>query len=189
MGVFLYSPSMEKESVIISEGERPIWQIIIASIFFTISIFFISNIFISGIKSEAGLANSIRSIFLSIITFLMGLKYSTKSIMFFDLKNKKYKNQYSVGPIKVGKWKELLLLEYVSVFKNGKGIFEINLWYKGNNHFNIYNYFDQEEAFEMGYYIANQLNIKLLDATEKGNFEYLDMFKLKEKYDKPESSN
>lgn len=185
---------MENESVIISEGERPLWQIIIAAIFFTLSVFFLSYIFKNGIKSEVGLANSVRSIFLSLITFLMGLRFSTKNTMFFDLDNKRFKDQYSVGPFKRGKWKLLPKLEYVSVFKNGREIFEINIWHRKNKkytnkHFNIYNYHDQEDALESGYYIANQLNIKLLDATEKGNFKYLNMTKLKEKYDKPKPSN
>jgi len=45
-GVFLYLLSMAKEDVIISEGERPIWQMIIAAVFYTLSIFFICYFFI-----------------------------------------------------------------------------------------------------------------------------------------------
>jgi hypothetical protein len=182
---------MEKESVIISEGERPIWQILIAALFFTFSIFLIFYFFYTFKSSIENGATKRPAAFIeaSIYCFFFGVGFSSNNTKFFNLEYKKYKNQYSVEPIKVGRWKELPLLEYVSVFKNGRDIFEINLWYNRNKHFNIYNYHDPEEALEMGYYIAKQLNIKLLDATEKGNFKYLDMVKLKEKYHKPEPSN
>ena len=190
---------MEKEDVIISEGERPVWQIVVASLFFTLSIFIITYYFYQ--YGSSILMNLIYALiiaayyfFVAFCAMLMGLRFSMKNTMFFDLENRKFKDQYKVGPFKMGKWKLLPELEYVSVFKNGRDIFEINIWHRKNKkytdkHFNIYNYHEEEEAFETGFYIANQLNIKLLDATEKGNFKYLDMVKLKEKYHKPESSN
>jgi hypothetical protein len=182
---------MEKESVIISEGERPIWQIVIAALFYTLTIFFIFYFFYTLKSSvENGLTKRPAALIeLSIYCFFFGFGFSSKNTKFFNLEYKKYKNQHSVGPIKVGKWKALPLLEYVSVFKNGRDIFEINVWYKRNKHFNIYNFHDEDEAIEIGYSIANQLNIKLFDATEKNNYKYLDMAKLKEKYFKSKSSN
>tara|TARA_R110002073_G_scaffold139232_2_gene289437 strand:- start:224659 stop:225207 length:549 start_codon:yes stop_codon:yes gene_type:complete len=182
---------MESKSVIISEGERPIWQKVIAALFYTFSIFFIYYFFYTfkfNVENELT-KRPAALIELAIYCFLFGFGFSSKNTKFFNLKDEKYKNQYSVGPIKVGKWKALPMLEYVSVFKNGRDVFEINVWYKRNKHFNIYNYHDEEESLETAYYIANQLNIKLLDATEKNNYKYLDMVKLKDKYHKPESSN
>lgn len=183
---------MEKENVIISEGERPIWQFVIAALFFTLSIFFISYFFyrfgpLIFKNVFAAIVGAMLYFFLAFCAILMGMRFSAKNTMFFDLENNKFKDQYTVGPFIKGKWKLLPKLEYVSVFKNSKGFFEINIWHRKNKkytdkHFNIYNYHDEEEALETGYYIAKQLNIKLLDATEKGNFKYLDMVKLKEKY-------
>ena len=103
--------------------------------------------------------------------------------MLFDLENKKFKDQFSVGPFKVGKWQDLPPLNYVSVFNNTRDFFEINLWYAKNKHFNVYTYYDKEEALKTGYYIANQLNIKFLDATKRNDYKYLDMNALKEKYE------
>lgn len=183
---------MEKKNVIISEGERPIWQLVIASLFYTLSIFIIayyfyqfgSIIFIYPIRA---ITATVPFLILAFCAMLVGLRFSMKNIMFFDLENRKFKDQYRVGPFKMGRWKLLPKLEYVSVFKNTRGFFEINIWYIQHKryrerHFNIYNYIDEEDALESGFYIANQLNIKLLDSTEKNNYKYLDMSELKEKY-------
>lgn len=121
--------------------------------------------------------------FLAFLAFIMGLKFSAKNTMFFDLKNRKFKDQIQVGPFKVGKWKDLPKLDYISIFGvYSKHDFEINLWYNKNKYANISTADDKESAFELGFRIANQLNIKLLDATEKNNFKYLDMNVLREKY-------
>ncbi len=103
--------------------------------------------------------------------------------MFFDLENKKFKDQFSVGPFKVGKWQDLPTLNYISLFKNAKGLFEVNLWYHRNEHFNIYIFYEKEKALETAYSIATQLKIKLLDATRRNHYRYLDMEELRKKYE------
>lgn len=125
---------------------------------------------------------------LFIYCFFFGFVFSSKNTKFFNLKYKKYKNQYSVGPIKVGKWRALPALEYVSVFKNGRDIFEINIWHNRNKHFNIYNYNNKEEAVEIGYDVAKSLEIKLFDATVPNKNRFFNMEELKEKYHKPKLS-
>ena len=110
--------------------------------------------------------------------------------MYFDLDRRKFKSELSVGFIKSGKWQDLPPLNYISIFGvYSKNYFEINLWYDKNKYLNIYTVNDKENAFELGFKIANRLNVRLLDATEKGNFKYLDMVKLKDKYHKSEPSN
>lgn len=183
---------MKEESIIISEGEKPIWKIVIASFFYTLSTFIITYYFyqfgsVILMNPIGALAIAMYYFIVAFSAMLMGLRFSMKNSMFFDLENRKFKDQYKVGPFKMGKWKLLPELEYVSVFKNTRGFFEINIWHRKNkkytdSHFNIYNYSDEEEALETAFYIANKLNIKLFDATEKNNFKYLDMDKLKEKY-------
>jgi len=175
---------VEKNLVIISTKDKPIWQIVLAAIFFTIAIFLIGLSFynIQFSLDESLIKKRISLLELIAVFTLGGISFSVKNSMFFDLEKKKFKDQFSVGPFKIGKWQDLPPLNYVSVFSNTRGFFEINLWYNRNKHFNIYTYYDKEEALETGYYIANQLHIKLLDATKRNNYTYLDMNKLKEKY-------
>ena len=65
-------------------------------------------------------------------------------------------------------------LEYVSVFNNmGAEQFEVNLWYEGNHHFNIMAFDESQPAFDYGKQFSEKLNLKLLDATEKGNSKWI----------------
>jgi len=129
---------------------------------------------------------TIRVVGYAFVFLILGFGFSSIKNVLFDLKNNKYKDEYAVGPIKFGRWKKLPKIKYVSLFKqplkDGNYIFEVNLWYKRNKHFNIYknNYF--ETALEMAFYIASKLNIKLLDATKANDYKYLDMGELKKKF-------
>ncbi|WP_147309574.1 hypothetical protein [Marixanthomonas ophiurae] len=82
----------------------------------------------------------------------------------FDFENKKYKVEKCVGPLKFGKWKAFKKLEYISIFKNGKGFYEVNLWYNRNKHFNITTLDTFQDCFEIGKSIAEKLKINFLDA-------------------------
>lgn len=99
-----------------------------------------------------------------------------------DLASKKYREIYSVMGIKFGVWKDLPDIEYVSVFKTkenkrvqGMGasanfsneVYKLNLFYSRNNKIEVYLTEDISDAFEKAKYIADVLNIDVLDATER----------------------
>ena len=133
---------MKNNMVIISTKDKPIWQIVLAALFFTVAIYLVGLFFYSftfEINEER--LNRTLKILPSILIFTLGgISFSQKHTMLFDLENKRFKGQFSVGPFKVGKWQDLPSLDYVSVFKNTKDFFEINLWYAKNKHFNVYMY-------------------------------------------------
>jgi len=179
---------VKNKNIILSEGQRPIWQMVIAAFFYALSIVIIIGFFElanSDFKGER-VTLILYSLVLSFFIFLIGFRFSAVNNILFNLENHTYKNEYSVGPIRFGKWRPLPEIEYVSFFKqplkNEEYIFEINLWYKKNKHFNIYRSNYYESTLEMGFYIADKLNVKLLDATTPNKYKYLDMDTLKEKY-------
>jgi len=180
---------MEKGSVIISEGERPIWQMVIAAFFYTLTFGGLSYWFYL-LKFRAFDLEIIETtawiIAFSILLLSVGIRFSVVNNVLFNLDINMYKDEYAVGPIKFGRWKILPDIKYVSVFKQPLKeedyIFEVNLWYGKNKHFNIYRNIDCEFTLEMGFHIANKLNVKLLDATKRNNYNYLDMNELKKKY-------
>jgi hypothetical protein len=51
---------------------------------------------------------------------------------------------------------------------------EVNLWYKKNKHLNITKFDDIEEALECGKTFSDKLKLDLLDATEKGNSQWIE---------------
>ena len=91
------------------------------------------------------------------------------------MEKEKLKTEYAVGVFKYSYFSAIPTLEYVSVFRNPRNdVFEVNLWYKGNKHFNVSNFDDFEPAFQFGLHFSNRLNIDLLDASEKGNSKWIE---------------
>ena len=171
--------------VIISTKDKPIWQIVLAALFFTIAIFLlISFFYFFQYNSFEDLIKDITSLLFTVLIFVFGgISFSQKRTMFFDLEKKKFKDQFSIGSLKIGRWQDLPPLNYISVFGvDSKYSFTINLWYDRNKYINIFAIWGREKAFETAFEIASQLNIKLLDATKRNNYKYLDMDELKEKY-------
>ncbi|MEP2689368.1 hypothetical protein [Maribacter dokdonensis] len=172
---------MVKKNIIISEGNRPLWQLVIAAIHYTAIITLLFFYFIDfefSFETEV-LKKGIRTIELVIFLLPSALAFSVVKDVLFDLNNKKYKIQYCVGPIKFGKWKKLPEIEYVSVFKqrlaNGNFVFEANLWYSTNKHFNIFESELKNPVFLLGKNVAKALNIDLLDATVPNDYKWIEI--------------
>ncbi|WP_273568338.1 hypothetical protein [Maribacter halichondriae] len=141
---------------------------------FKFAIFFFANFeFTSETKKLKGSLSLLEA---ALVLLPSALAFSVVKDVFFDLTQNKYKEQYCVGPIKWGKWKNLPKIDYVSVFKqpkeDGEYIFETNLWYQKNRHFKIYENSDLASVFEMGVSVAKLLHVDLLDATEPNNYKW-----------------
>ena len=65
----------------------------------------------------------------------------------------------------------------MSVFRQLKAnddiLFEVNLWYERNIHFNVYEHLEQAPAIEMGKAVSTALNVRLLDATVPNKHKWL----------------
>lgn len=173
---------MEKGKVIISEGNRPFWHSVVASVFYTLAILLVSMFFFGfEIFPKNGISSQWNFNMLIAATACMaqGILFSSVKFVFFDLSVKRYKEEYRVGPFKTGRWKQLPEIEYVSVFrqpkKDGNFIFETNLWYKKNKHFNIYESAVLEPAVVMGKSVALLLKVNLLDATRPNNHTWINV--------------
>lgn len=169
---------MKSRNVIISEGNRPFWQLVIAAIHYT-AIFFLLFFFFTKFEFTTNtkkLKGSFGLLELALFLIPSALAFSLVRNFLFDLEQKRYKIEYCIGPIRFGKWQQLPEIEYVSVFKQPKAdgdyIFEVNLWYSRNQHFNIYENTSLESAFLMGKNVAKVLEVKLLDATVANNFKW-----------------
>jgi len=121
-----------------------------------------------------------------------GLVISFGSIILFatvvgiqiDFENKKYRLGIFLGQNAFGKWKELPEIKYISVFKTTytrtvRGIsgigsvsskektIVINLIHGKNRRLKVYMTDEVSDAFEKANYIAEKLELKIYDATEK----------------------
>ena len=166
---------MGQNDILISQGNRPWWQRILAAFFYTATVVFLLNtLSYFNIHNHEMMTSSMASLKIAILSFFVGVGFSGYRECHFDLEEKRFKTLFCVGIVKIGKWKQFEKLEYISVFRNNsKDIFEINLWYNRNRHFNISNYDDEEEALFSGKQIAQKLNIRLLDATDPYNSNWV----------------
>lgn len=173
-------------NIIISEGKRPFWQTCFAAFFFaaTVVLAIMSVLSMFSLNIVPTL-NFISSLDFAMSTFALGLRSSVVNNICFDLKHSKYKKEFAVGPIKVGKWKYLPNIDYISIFKQplrrrdeGESagyIYNVNVWYNTSKHFTIYSNEEPEPAFEMARYIALKLHIDVLDATVPNDFKWIDI--------------
>ena len=116
-----------------------------------------------------------------IILLGAALKLGTREGVEIDLNGKRYRKIYSIFAINIGVWKQLPLIEYVSVFKTTKKsrarviaaeanlgfeVYKLNLFYNRNKHIEAYDTDLKDDAFKVAKHIATVLEIDILDATE-----------------------
>ena len=58
---------------------------------------------------------------------------------------------------------------------DGNFIFEANLWYDSNKHFNVYQSESKRHVFLFGESMARTLEARLLDATKPNNYEWIEI--------------
>ncbi|MXN92778.1 hypothetical protein GR160_16235 [Flavobacterium sp. Sd200] len=165
--------------IIISEKERPVWQRIVAVVAYVLMCFFL-GLMVYGVyhyPGRQGFKAFVSCFNFAFFMFVIGIRFSVVTAVCFDLVERCYKKQFRVGSIKVGRWKQLPDIEYVSVFRQpiivpGKydaHIYNVNIWYGQNRHFTIYNNAENKKAYNMALYIATRLKIELLDVTDPQN--------------------
>lgn len=166
-----------KNEILISPGERKWYEILLASIFYTVFVYLlfitIYNL-ISKNDFDLLITNFYNLILLSGFLLSMGLNFSMVKDIFINVKEQYLISRFRVGSFKYDVKSNLPNLEYVSIYKNAKDEFEANLWYGKNNHYQMYTFESFDEALGFGKIIAQKLDLNILDASEKGNFKWLD---------------
>ena len=174
---------MKDTSIIVSETNRPYWQLPIAAVLFTAA-FFLFFVNMSDFNwSNKYFKNLTLDFEFSIFLLLFGFYFSSQKRIYVDLENSRFKPSTEIGFLKFGKWKTINNYEYVSIFYDAsKSIderFEVNLWYDTNKHFELYTRNNFEDAITVAYDLSEVLNIDLLDATIRDDFKWIDKDALK----------
>lgn len=104
-----------------------------------------------------------------------GISFSVTKTILIDTNNDILISRFCVGPFYKDVKSDVPQLEYVSVFLDGKERYQVNLWYIGNKHYQMYFFEDKKAAMKFGQEVAQKLSIDLLDATEKGNSIWIDL--------------
>lgn len=167
----------EQYELIVSEGRRPFLMLIFAACFFTYmlyNLYYAVIIFYNLGFTEKSI--TIIPDIISVATYGLagGITFSVNKTILIDTDEDLLIKRYCIGPFSKDVKSKVPQLEYISVFLDAKENFQVNLWYVGNKHYNMYAFDEKESAMKFGELSANKLNIDLLDATEKGNSKWIE---------------
>lgn len=164
--------------LVVSQGKLPLWRAIVAAAFFTGLCYLLyldfRMFYNAGVNEKTCMlaAKSLEGLGYCLVG---GITFSITKTVLIDTDTDKLISRFFVGPIRRDIVATVPELEYVSIFKNGKDQFEVNLWYKGNKHYKMYIFDEKLPAIGFGREVARKLKIDLLDATVKGNSQWLDV--------------
>lgn len=170
---------MEKDEefeLIVHEGNRPLWQTIIAGFIFTFMFYIIYQavlmFYYQGYNDDT--VRAFPSFFYLIVCCIVaGTSFSLVKSVFIDVDKDKLVTRFRIGLFSYDRISPVPSLEYVSVFKDGRGGYDVNLWYIGNKHYVMCDFYESEPAFVFARYVATKLNLDLLDATVKGDSKWI----------------
>jgi len=168
---------MKDKDVYISNGKRPIWQLVIAALLYTASFYFVYMFVVRyqvniG-KNNKGLAGLME---IAIFCFAGGVGFSRVVDYHFDLKEKKYRIIYNFGLVQFRRKYTFDSIDYISVYFNRKTeVYEVNLWYNSNKHFALVVYEDDENALDAGKVLAIRLDLDLWDATNPHKGDWVEL--------------
>ena len=178
---FLYFWDMDIKNefeLVVSDGKLPIWKAVLAAAFFTLMFYnlydVVTTLYLTGFESKISKSIS-RSMEGFGFCLAGGVMFATRKVMMIDLDRDKLISRYLLGPFSRDRLTVIPELEYVSVFYDSKENFQVNLWYKGNKHFKMCRFAEKSPAMEFARHVAKKLKIDLLDATVKGNSQWLDL--------------
>lgn len=161
-----------QDETIISKNKRHFWQLTLAAILYTCSIYVFYLVFHYWSIRWIAVGNEFLE--LGFLLILGAVSFSTIRTIILDVKSKSLKIQFSIGILKLD-FEKITDLNYISVFKNTNSEeYEVNLWYEKNKHFNITTFKESQSAFDLGLLFSNKLGVDLLDATEKGDFKWIE---------------
>lgn len=167
----------EENNIIISSKQKHFWQFVVAAFLFTTAIALIwlgcSRMTHPNLYTRDEYRNSIIIIEIAIFPLLFAFVFSLNMKIQIDTKSKEIKEIYSLGDFSFKLKSKIKNLEYISVFLNNE-VYFLMMWYENNKHESLCGFNDFASAMEYAKEIANKLNIDLLDATEKGNFKWVD---------------
>src|SRR5690606_17582176 len=154
-----------------------IFFVALAAIFFTCMLFHLygaGSIFYEFGLTDQSLIYALRRSEVIVLCFVFGIRFSMVKEVLIDVDTDLLVSRYRVGPFSRDFRSKCPHLEYISVFRTKRDMFEVNLWYRKNRHYKMYEFEEAEKAFAFARIAATKLKIDLLDATVANNPKWLD---------------
>ena len=150
------------EDLFISKGYKPWWKLVFPYGCFALAQFCIYDGWekLTADNDVAAIGIILGWSFTAFILIILGVYFGRVHDYHFDFIKRKYKKVQRVAFIGFGSWKNFKNLEYVSLFENLDDLYQINLWYNSNKHFDIDTFWNYEEAVEVATDLADKLEIE-----------------------------
>lgn len=161
--------------ITVSQGQRHWAERILAALFFAAVVFTSLNLLCCLFVKQDGtdsLQGYMDMCYYGLPALALGLRFGTTKTVMINQDKEKLISRYNVGPISYSQTTEIPVLDYIAVYRNPKDEFEVNLWYKGNKHYNMFTFLEKADAFAFAQTIVPKLKLDLLDATERGNSKW-----------------
>ena len=167
--------------LIVAQGKIPIWRLLVSVVFFSAMIWVLVQdmrlFYYAGFNEKTFMLFS-KSLGSVAYCLAGGVVFAISKTILIDVDKDLLISRYNVGMISKDVKSAVPKLEYVSVFLDEKQEYQVNLWYIGNKHYNMYSFDEKEMAFKLANHVANKLNLDLLDATERGNNKWIEITKI-----------
>ena len=170
------STKRTNENIIISERNNPLWERILSFFFYALALGG-SVLYFTNFESNLGYIIVGGFIFLLCEGILLFYAFQLSAItaVYFDLDNNQYKKVYDIGFAKLGFWKKLPFIEYISI-EYHYGTYEAHLKFLDNNYQILFIADTYIDIFSIVYDTAKQIKVGMYD-TVKNNQYWVDLTK------------
>ena len=175
---------MKDNIIAVKDKKRPYWQLVGSALFFTLALLYFIIYIYNTTWSDKAYSSFVNKFEVVIYLIVIAIGFGFQKSVYINLSESKFRATFEIGPLRLGTWKTIKDPEYISVFKQPTVdgfIFEVNLWYDTNKHWELYEEHDLPQAFKIGFDVSESLGIDLLDATVANNYRWINKEALKEK--------
>lgn len=166
---------MENQEIekLVYASKRPLWYFILATplyIFTFIMALKMIELFYSG----SGM-NGLKFFVAVFFMFFCAAGLTFKKRIYANAENKSARFNFTLFGIPLCKDTIFNEVQYVSVYKNHSDRdFEVQIWLSETKKKSVSVHFNSLSAFNLASKMANGLEVNLLDATERGNFKWIE---------------
>ncbi|MBP4138036.1 hypothetical protein [Flavobacterium geliluteum] len=173
----------KKQEVSILEKKRSWFELALAAVFYGVFIYLLGIlIYVLYLGASFVLFIKLLTSVVSVGGFCLGygLLFSATKDIIINVTDSIIITRYVVGPFSYDVNSKVTEFEYVSFFVDKWGEYATNLWYVKNRHYKMCSFETKQMAYQFCLDLSNKLDIDILDATEKGNFKWIekDNFKI-----------
>lgn len=175
MSGFFYFWNMINESKekLCYKSKRPFWHFVLAApIYFVLIVMFFKTI---SLFNDKEIMNGLK--FSTAVFFMFvcaaGLTFTKR--VFTDSKLKMVRFQFTLFGIRLCRDVIIKDIQYIAVYKNLRDRdYEVNIWLSEKQKKTVSMHVDKKKALLLAGKISEGLEVDLLDATEKGNFVWIE---------------